>query len=97
MLFRSLPTDHGTRQSRQVLTALAEIEPSPDVNFEAMLREIEPRLTADATVVAVMLDASRERAARALLSRSRHSRVRLISIDAPAFRVLFEPPKGGPA
>ncbi len=92
-----LATERGTRQSRQVLTALAEIEPSADVDFEAMLREVEPRLTADATIVAVLLDASRERAVRAMLARSRNTRLRLISVDGPAFGILFEPPKGGPA
>jgi uncharacterized protein (DUF58 family) len=92
-----LATDRGVRQSRQVLTALAEIEPSPDVDFEAMLREIETRLTADATIIAVLLDASRERAVRAWLTRSRNTRLRLISVDSPSFGILFEPPKGGPA
>jgi len=90
-----LPTDRGARQGRQVLTALAEIQPSAGADFEAMLRELDPRITGDAFIVAVMLDASRERDARALLARSWNQRLRILSVDSPAFRVLFEPPAEG--
>ena len=87
-----LATDRGNRQARQILTALAEIEPSPGVTFEAMLNELESRIAADTFVVAVMLDADRERLARPCLQRSWNNRIRLLSVDSPAFRVLFEPP-----
>ncbi len=91
-----LPTDRGVRQGRRVLTALAEIQPSPDVSFEAMVGALEARLTAGAFVVAVMLDSSRERAARARLQRSWNNRLRVISVDTPGFGSLFEPPPEGP-
>jgi uncharacterized protein (DUF58 family) len=87
-----LATERGHRQARQILTALAEIEPSATRDFEAMLDELDPRVTADTFVVALVLDAARERAARACLQRSGNNRIRLISVDGPAFRVLFEPP-----
>jgi uncharacterized protein (DUF58 family) len=89
-----LATGRGQRQGRQVLTALAEIEASPDRDFEAMLRELDPRVIGDAYIVAIVLDGARERAARIHLARARNHRLRVISVDSPAFGVLFKPPEG---
>jgi uncharacterized protein (DUF58 family) len=88
-----LSTDGGTRQARRILTALAEIQPSRDREFPSLVGELDPRETANAFVIAVMLDGSRERAARGNLQRHPRSQVRLVSVDGDAFRMLFEPPR----
>jgi uncharacterized protein (DUF58 family) len=87
-----LTTDRGPRQTRRILTALAEIQPSRDKDLKDLVKELDPRLIADAFIVAVMLDGARERAARANLQRQRGNQLRVISVDAPAFRFFFEPP-----
>jgi len=87
-----LTTDRGDRQTRRILTALAEIEPNPEKDFDCLIRELDPRVTADTFVVAVMLDAARESAAQSNLQRHRNNNMRLVSVDSPAFRALFEAP-----
>jgi len=89
-----LSTDGGQRQARRILTALAEIEPSRDRDFEDVVRELDPRVMTDTFVVAVLLDAARERTVRAKLQRGRRNRMRLVSVDSPAFRAVFNDPTG---
>ena len=87
-----LATDGGQRQARRILTALAEIQASPDRDFDALIRELDRRVMADTFVVAVLLDDSRERVARAGLQRGRGGRIRLVSVGSPTFRALFDDP-----
>ena len=87
-----LKTDRGARQIKRVLTALAEIASSPEKTFDHLVSELDPRSTADAVVVGVLLDETRERSARAMLQQQRTADVRLFSVDSPAFAALFVPP-----
>jgi uncharacterized protein (DUF58 family) len=88
-------TERGPRQTRRILSALAEIQPSRDKAFQDLVKELDPRLIGDTFVVAVMLDGIRERAARAQLYRQRGAPLRTVSVDSPAFRLLYEPPPAG--
>lgn len=90
-----LTTDRGPRQTRRILTALAEIQPSPDKELKDLVNELDQRLIADAFVVAVVLDEARRGAVRTHLQRQHGNHLRIISVDGPAFRLLFEPPPAG--
>lgn len=87
-----LTTEGGQRQARRILTALAELEPSTENDFERLVNELDPRQTSDSYVAAVLLDAARERAARAMLLRHRSNQVRLFSADSPTLGLLFVRP-----
>ena len=87
-----LATDGGQRQARRILTALAEIEPSAENDFDTLVAELDPRRMADTFVVAVMLETAREQTAWTRLQRSHGNRIRIVSVDSPAFPVLFDAP-----
>jgi uncharacterized protein (DUF58 family) len=90
-----LDAGSGQRQLRRILAALAEIEPNPVQDFNKLLLELDPHMRSHAFVFAVALDQARIDSTRQVLQRPRHNHIHIVSVDSPAFKLLFQPPAGG--